>query len=258
MGIKREPNFLDLLVPDPWKNLRKDMNLFRAVEPNVKLIAITTPSDELRKLGVTSETLPAYTARHCWESDVKYTEDPQQNYELDKQLTKSLIQRGHTTPLQALEYVFDVFGTSKTLQAQWTRHKIGVGWSYRSTRFVEASGNNFVYNVYNEIQDSADVKKLLLLDEDTNKRAIENYEKHRSLGATKEDSRRGMPVQFATHCAFYTNARAMRHQFGLRLAKKAEWEFRRMTGMILDICMDVTPVIYEDIYQSTLERLTRK
>jgi len=237
------------LVPDKWKELRQSMNLFRAVEPSIELIALTQPLERLSSQGIKSETIPAYTARHCWESYDKYNDNPKNNYEQDKGLTKSLIKRGHTTPLQAVNYVFDVFNTSKSLQAQWTRHKIGVGWSYRSTRFVEASGNNFIYNTYDYIDDEKKVKKLLKIDEEVAKNAVEIYKNKRELGATKQDSRKIMPVEFATNCSFFANARALRHLFNLRLEKHAEWEIRRMSAMMLEEVMKYTPTIFEDIYR---------
>ena len=243
---------VESIVNDPWKDLRKDV--FRNTEPSVKLIAITQPLEDLAKQGVTPETLPAYSARHCWESNEKYSDDPKKNNEIDKKLTVNLIKMGHDTPLQATNFVFDVQGVSKSLQAQWTRHKIGLGWSFRSTRFVEASANKFVYNTYDYIKDEKTVKELLALDVEQAKSAIEIYDKKRALGATKQDSRKVMPVAFATHCAYFANARAMRHLFKLRLDSHAEWEIRRMCAMMLDELMKYTPAIFEDQYEKFVEK----
>ncbi|NMA44698.1 MAG: FAD-dependent thymidylate synthase [Candidatus Diapherotrites archaeon] len=234
-------------LKDPWKELRK--NVYRNVEPSVKLIAITEPTKEMKESGVDSNTLAAYTSRHCWESTTKYTDDPKANNELDKQLTRKLVQMGHDTPLQAVNYVFDVDGVSKALQAQWTRHKIGIGWSFRSTRYVKASGNQFVYNTYDYITDEAKVKELLALDEEINKKAIELYDKKLELGSTKQDGRKVMPVSFASHCSFFANARALRHLFKLRLDKHAEWEIRRLSAMLLEEAMKYTPDIFIDLYE---------
>lgn len=232
---------------DPWKELRKDC--YRNVEPSVKLIAITQPTKEMQEKGIDSNTLPAYTSRHCWESSTKYTDDPKSNNDLDKQLTQRLVQMGHDTPLQSVNYVFDIDGVSKALQAQWTRHKIGVGWSYRSTRYVKASGNQFIYNTYDYLTDETKVKELLKLDEEMNKKAIEIYDKKLELGSTKQDGRKVMPVSFSSHCSFFANARAMRHLFKLRLDKHAEWEIRRLSAMLLEEVMKYTPDIYIDLYE---------
>lgn len=239
------------MFPDPWKSLRKD--LFRNVEPSVELIALTQPTEKFVRIGLTSETIPAYTARHCWESGKKYGDNPEHNRQIDVQLTGNLISSGHTTPLQATNYVFDVSGISKSLQAQWTRHKIGVGWSFRSTRFVEGGENSFVYCTYDYIADELKVRDLLRIDESAARRAVEEYGTKRSLGATKQDARKIMPVEFATHCSFFANARALRHLFDLRLSKKAEWEIRRMTAMLLDEVMQYTPAIFQDIYNQHMD-----
>lgn len=222
-------------MKDCWRDLRKD--LFRNIEPSVELVAVTTPVGRFQSL-CTTETLPAFTSRACRES-MGSKED-------DLQLNGNLIKLGHTTPLQAVEFVFLVEGTSKSVQAQWTRHKIGVGWSYRSTRTVPADQNNFVYCTYDYIEDESAVRKLLAIDEGIAKNAIEQYRVKRELDATKQDSRKIMPVNWATTCYFYANARALRHLFELRLNKAAEWEIRRMTAMLWQIVMQKTPSLFKD------------
>jgi len=220
---------------DKWKHLRKD--LFRSVEPEVKLVAITQPLGEYKNL-CTPESLPAFTARASHESEG--------TKEDDIRLNKTLINLGHDTPLQAVEYVFYVSGITKSLQAQWTRHKIGIGWTFRSTRYVPASQNYFVYNTYDYINEEEKVKELLKIDETVAKQAIELFDKKITLGSTKQDARKIMPVFWATSCYFYTNARALRHLFKLRLDKAAEWEIRRMASIFFDICMQHTPSLFED------------
>jgi len=108
---------------DRWKHLRE--NLFRSVEPGVELVAITQPVGKWKEL-CTSESLPGFIARQSHES--------KGTLEDDLRLNRDLIKWDHTTPFQATHFDFNVTNTSKSVQAQWTRHKIGVGWIYRSTR----------------------------------------------------------------------------------------------------------------------------
>jgi len=222
-------------MTDRWKYLRE--GLFRAVEPEVELVAITQPVGKYKEL-CTSESLPGFIARQSHES--KGTPED------DLRLNRDLIGWDHTTPFQATEFVFNVTNTTKSLQAQWTRHKIGVGWVYRSTRYVSASGNSFVYCTYDYINDEDAVKRLLAIDERIAKNAIDAFDEKRKLGANKEDSRKVMPVFFATNCYFMANARALRHLFKLRLAKPAEWEIRRMARMMFDVCKEHAPSFFED------------
>jgi thymidylate synthase (FAD) len=227
---------------DKWKHLRK--NLFRAIEPEIKLVAITQPVDEYKNL-CHSNTLPAFTARVSHES--------KGTIEDDLRLNKLLIKLGHDTPLQAVEFVFCVSGITKSLQAQWTRHKIGVGWTFRSTRYISANQNCFVYNAYDYIDDEKKVKELLKIEENVALQAIDLFNQEIALGATKEDARKIMPVFWATSCYFYTNARALRHLFKLRLSGKAEWEIRRMAAMMFDVCMRFTPSLFEDFKELRAE-----
>jgi len=223
---------------DKWKYLRN--GFFRSLEPTVELVAITMPVGKYAKL-CTPETLPGFTARESYQSQAK------SSIKADKELNRRLIKRTHDTPLQAVQFDFKVIGISKALQAQWTRHKIGVGWTFRSTRYVSASQNCFIYPTYDYLDDEAVVRELLLIDEEIARTAIQNFNRKRKLGASKEDARRVMPVSFATRCYFYANARAMRHLFRLRLDKAAEWETRRMAKIMFDICMKWTPSLFKDM-----------
>lgn len=220
---------------DRWKHLRK--NLFRNVEPKIELVAITQPVGRFKKL-CTSETLPAFTARASHESEGTPKDDIR--------LNKFLIKKGHHTPLEAVAFTFYVYGITKSLQNQWVRHRIGVGWTYRSTRYVPADQNEFVYCTYDYIDDEEKARDLLALDEFIARTAIQNFAVKRNLGATKQDSRKIMPVFWNTPCHFYCNTRSLRYLFNLRLKKDAEWEIRRMSRMMYDIVMQETPSLFED------------
>lgn len=220
---------------DRWKDLRKD--LFRSIEPLVELVAISKPVGRFVDLCIT-ETLPGFTARVSHESRGTQTDD--------LRLNRDLIKKRHHTPLESVCFTFLVSGITKSLQNQWVRHRIGVGWTYRSTRFVPASENNFVYCTYDYIDDRLKVQKLLAIDEEKAKKAIEDYEEKRRLGATKQDSRKIMPVFWNTPCYFYCNVCSLRYFFNLRLAKDAEWEIRRMAKLMFEIVIKETPSLFED------------
>ncbi len=220
---------------DRWKHLRK--NLFRSVEPRVELVLTSQPVGRFKKL-CTTETAPGYTARASHESKGT-TKD-------DIRLNKFLIKRGHHTPLEAVCFTFRVYGITKSLQNQWVRHRIGVGWTYRSTRNISADQNEFVYCTYDYIDDRLRTMALLREDEESAKEAIARFERKRELGATKQDSRKIMPVFWNTPCYFYCNASSLRYLFSLRLEKDAEWEIRRMSRIMWEIVIKETPSLFED------------
>lgn len=221
--------------PDKWRHFRD--GLYRNTELSVKLIAMTKPVGRYRSI-CTSETLPAFTARASHES--------KGTIEDDKRLNKDLIKLGHTTPLQAVQFVFYINGISKSLQNQWVRHKIGIGWTFRSTRYISARENTFIYCTYDYIDNEETVMKLLHIDEESAEKAISNFDAKRRLGATKQDSRKIMPVFWNTPCYCYVNARELRHLFSLRLKKAAEWEIRRLHKALLKIVKEEVPSLFED------------
>jgi len=222
---------------DRWKHLRQ--GLFRNVEPEVKLVAITKPVGEFADL-CTTETLPAFTARASHES--------QGTPEDDLRLNGDLIELCHHVPLESVAMTFYVNGITKSLVGQWTRHRIGVGWTFRSTRHVSGDQNGFVYHPFDHIDNEEDVKYLLSEMEDSAKEAIARFERMRARTpkCRKEDARRIMPVHWNTSCYFYCNARSLRNTFILRLAKKAEWEIRRLHKIFFEVMMKETPSLFED------------
>jgi thymidylate synthase (FAD) len=220
-----------------WQHLRT--GLFRNEEPLVKLIGVTTPTAEISKEGVTIETLPAYTARQSHES--------QGTHEDDLLLNKKLIDWGHQTCLEAIQFVYYIAGVSKSLAGQWTRHRIGIGWTFRSTRYVKASKNMFIYPALEYIDDEEKVKAIYNAYEKEHQHAIDVYDELKNLGVRNQELRRLMPVGWSTSAYMYVNARSLRHFFELRLEKSAEWEIRRLAYILFNGVMDICPTVFEDL-----------
>ena len=126
------------------------------------------------------------------------------------------------------------------------RHKIGVGWTFRSTRYIPGNQNTFVYCTYDYIDSEEAVIKLLAIDDMAARQAVKRFDEKIGLGATKQDSRKIMPVFWNTPCYFYVNARALRNLFSLRLKEAVEWEIRRLHRAILKIVRKKTPSLFHD------------
>ncbi len=227
-----------------WKHLRTD--LFRNEEPRIELVGLTTPVPELASQGVTTEALPAYTARQSHESEGT-PED-------DLRLNRKLVSWGHHTCLEAVQFVYLVTGVSKSLAGQWTRHRIGIGWTFRSTRYVKANRNAFVYPALEYIDSEDRVAEVYRAYEREHRRAMEVYEEIAALGVRNQELRRLMPVGWATSAYVYVNARALRHFFELRLDSSAEWEIRRLAYLMLDDAMAHAPSLFEDLALPGRER----
>jgi thymidylate synthase (FAD) len=220
-----------------WEHLRQ--NLFRNEEPKIKLIGLTTPTEEMASQGVTTETLPAYTARQSHESEG--------THEDDLRLNKKLISWGHQTCLEAVQFIYYVTGVSKSLAGQWTRHRIGIGWTFRSTRYVKANKNMFIYPALEYIDSEDQVKAVYQAYDREHRHAMEVYEELQALCVRNQELRRLMPVGWSTAAYVYVNARSLRHFFELRLEKSAEWEIRRLAYLMFNHAMSITPTLFEDI-----------
>lgn len=229
---------------DRWKHLRG--NLFGNIEPHVELTAISKPTgfyDSIEQVfKMSSEVLPGYTARASHESN------DMSNYESDIELNKKLLKWHHDTPFESLTYTFLVTGISKSLGGQWTRHRAGIGWTFRSTRYIDARSNNFVYPALEYIDDEQKVFCILEEYEQHHRDTVDGFEylvDH--CVVNKQEARRIMPVGFATSCYCYTNARALREFFKLRLAPHAEWEIRRLANILMKLVYTNAPSVYEDL-----------
>lgn len=218
---------------DKWKQLRQ--NLYRNKEPQVNLIGITNLQDNEHKV----EETPAIVARKSHESKGDYNDNIR--------LNKDLIRWGHHTPLEFVNIILEVDGISKSALTQWDRQRIGIGFVQRSTRYVPADQNEFIYPMYDYIDDEQTVIELLKTHEEIHIEAIETYKKLFDKKTTKQDARKIMPVSFSSGTFVNMNARSLRHFFELRLEKHAEWEIRRIACMIWDLIYPLFPSLLDDL-----------
>jgi thymidylate synthase (FAD) len=146
-----------------------------------------------------------------------------------------------------VQFVYYVTGVSKSLAGQWTRHRIGIGWTFRSTRYVKANKNLFIYPAMEYIESEDQVRKVYEAYDREHKHAMEVYEELQSLGVRNQELRRLMPVGWSTAAYVYVNARSLRHFFELRLEKSAEWEIRRLAYLMFNDVMAMAPSLFEDL-----------
>lgn len=236
-----------IIVDDPWKELRS--SCFGNVEPEIVLEAVTVPLDNIgdniskKQFWDAVETLPAWSAAISYGSREKMAGD----VERKRSLNRKLINLGHMTPLESLQFNFRVSGISKACGAQMSRHRIGQGHVSSSRRF-QSQGAAFVYPLLNYISDEKMVKDSLMKLSESNRKAYEIYENLRNSNKLrKEDARRSIPVASSQERIWWINARALRDFLRLRLPKDAEWEIRRIAAMLYNIVLEATPSLFEDI-----------
>jgi thymidylate synthase (FAD) len=168
-------------------------------------------------------------------------------------LNRKLIELGHLTPLEAIQFNFHVSGISKAAGAQISRHRIGQGHVSKSRRFQNAE-MAYVYPLLEKVKDREQAKYIYRRFENLLDLAHLEYINLRDKGLNKTDARLLLPVASATERTWWINARAMRDFFALRLPADAESEIRRLAYMLLDIVYNITPSLFEDIKEKYAKR----
>ncbi len=227
---------------DRWKHLR--VNLYGNVEPVVSLIGITTPgqldggSFKPSSALIQPVSLEAQVAQAA---SVSTGVEPKDVLNLNQKL----IQLGHHTPLEAIQYNFKVDGISKACSAQLSRHRISGHVS--SSRRYQKQKEAFVYPILEKVEDEAVAETTYQILADIFKRSMLEYQRLQAYGLKKGDIRYLVPVASACSRIWWINARSLRNFFNLRLHESAEQEIRRLAFMLLFIVMEITPSLFLDL-----------
>ena len=195
----------------------------------VKLIAHTQLSENFKKeIGlienVTDGQVVALTAiRTCYSykrpSEIvltegkKYFGDKGKEY---KRLFKQIVNSGHTSTLEGLNFTFAIEGVSRALLAQLTRHR-HMSFSVQSQRYTKFSSDSrsggFDYVVPEKIIEGSegDLDTWEPIDEFTKimVRIQESYDKLIEMGIPQEDARSVLPNAAATNLVMTANLRTL-------------------------------------------------
>ena len=235
-------------MKDKWRHLRE--KLWANTEPSVELIAMTIPGvfDNEDSAHYFNTSGVHFHPEHiepivAQAASVSTGIDPKNS----AALTRKLLELKHYTPLEAIQFNFHVSGISKACGAQMSRHRIGQGHVSSSRRYQE-QGIQFVYPALENINSEETARAIYCATSDTYKTAYDQYLSLRHLGVKKSDARYLIPTASAQSRVWWINARALRDFLALRLHHSAEFEIRRLAGMVLIIVSKVTPNLFYDIH----------
>jgi len=186
-----------------------------------------------------------------------------------------LMDLGHTSTIEHIQYSFGIEGVSRVLTHQLVRHRIGSSYSQQSQRYV--SLKQFDYIMPPEIESNIETKdifektmmdlqdaynllsnKLLLkyLEDrwgniDGNERIIiaESEDKNFVNKMKKkaiEDARYVFPNACETKIVVSMNARALLNFFEHRCCYRAQWEIRDLAWDMLSLVEKVAPNIFKN------------
>lgn len=185
---------------------------------------------------------------------------------LDRENTKSFIERlmsmGHESPIEHIAFTFGIEGVSRSLLAQFTRHRMA-SYSVKSQRYVNEA--KFEYVIPPEIEKNPVTKKLFeeaMADDVEKYNAIadalskEHYKEFIAQGkddktakrlAEKkaiEDARYVLPNACETKIIATFNARSLLNFFGERCCERAQWEIRDMACKMLELVKKAAPTVF--------------
>lgn len=185
---------------------------------------------------------------------------------LDREKSAKFIERlmsmGHGSPLEHISFTFGIEGVSRSLLAQFTRHRIA-SFSVKSQRYVNEG--NFEYITPPEIASDKRAKALFeaaMADDVEKYNALADIlsEKHykaflaegkdektaRRMAEKKaiEDARYVLSNACETKIIATFNARSLLHFFNERCCERAQWEIRDMASRMLELVKEVAPTVF--------------
>ena len=172
-----------------------------------------------------------------------YSERP--SYEIvedinSEKVLSRIVGMGHHSVIEHAVFTFSVEGVSRALTHQLVRHRVA-SYSQQSQRYVSMKEPSFV--TPHTVQDDPDALKVF---EDTMAEIWAAYGKLESMGIPAEDARYLLPNGCTTNITITMNARELLHFFSLRCCNRAQWEIREMADRMLELCREVSPVIFRD------------
>lgn len=175
-----------------------------------------------------------------------------------------LMDMGHESPIEHVNFTFGVEGISRTLSHQLVRHRIA-SYSQQSQRYVRL--NQFEYIMPPNIEHNQKAKELfikameddqkyydeissLLYNDHYNRYILEGLkEKSAAQKAEKdaiEDARYIFPNACETKIVFTMNTRSLLNFFSLRGCNRAQWEIRELALKMLKEVKKVYPILFKN------------
>ena len=175
---------------------------------------------------------------------------PQELFDLDEseskmlKLVEFLVRSRHLSTLEHCSVTYAVSGVSRTLLAQYSRHRIGVSLSVQSQRYVSEGteknkGELFSYVTPPSIAadpDKAAAYRKAMED------AQRSYDELIAAGVPMEDARFVLPGGICTNFVTTLNLRSLLDVYEKRvLVKGAQWEVRAMIARMGELLVEREP-----------------
>lgn len=180
----------------------------------------------------------------------------------NKQYLQRIIGHGHGSVLEHAFLNFIITGCSRVFTHELVRHRVGTAISQESLRYVrlddllyplppelelEAEGEWLVRNAFEQME-QAQVSLAEIFDIDN----ISDFDVKKKLTSA---FRRIAPVGLATAIGWSANPRTIRHVLEMRTSPHAEWEIRKIFGMVGGIVTERYPNLFADYEMEEVDGL---
>ncbi len=199
-------------------------------EPEVSLMGYTRPAEG----GFVEEHIER-AARECYQSQARMS--PQSG----KRFIRGIILRGHESVLEHASATFRVLGGSRAYTHEQVRHRL-LSFSQQSQRYV--SEDDFRAVLPPAIADSAEAREVFVESLESARKA---YKRLKELGLENEDARFVLPNAVESGIVISGNFREWRHVCRTRCSAAAQWEIRRICGLVLKSLQELAPAVFGDL-----------
>lgn len=189
-------------------------------EPKVKLLSYTNDG-----IATVSAAI-----NQCYSA--KSGEDLKENLSQEKQqkLLKIVLESGHLSTIEHLNFTFAIEGVSRALTHQLVRHR-HASYSQQSQRYVKFQDGQFNYIIPSSIKTN---QKLSQKYSEMMQQIGNFYEELTSQNIKAEDARFVLPNAAETKIVVTMNARSLLNFFEHRLCMRAQWEIRKLAELMLN------------------------
>ena len=214
---------------------------------------------EVKLLHVTPLETLVLAIRTCYDSmgnsDSTYNDCGFELGDKDKALIERVIESGHTSTLEHLNFSFYIKDYSRSLLQEKSRHRIASD-SEKSTRyclkkmetskpFVEIDRYGIKHYNFKEAEQYLVFTGIGQVDK-ASIEALENVRLCVRAGIPNDKTKYCLPESFKTTCVFTINARSLINFFELRTSPKALWEIREMAYELYDKIPEQYKFIFEN------------
>ncbi len=170
---------------------------------------------------------------------------PRPSYEIAEDIDAErvlsrIVGMGHHSVIEHAVFTFSVQGVSRALTHQLVRHRVA-SFSQQSQRYVSLEEPTYV--TPHTVEEDEEAGRVF---RETMDAIWDAYRRLESMGIPAEDARYLLPNGCTTNITITMNARELLHFFSLRCCNRAQWEIRELADRMLELCIEVSPVIFRD------------